>query len=351
MIIKTIPIFISHFTMNVPPIKLSLVTYNVLNPKLCTPEWFPKCNPDALCEPKRLDLVKNKICDWIIKQCIICLQEVNRQWYDELLPLFSGGDYDCIFADYGPAWHDYMGVLTAWPKERCYAIACNTSRLVDLTWSQQCKARLVTNSTGHLTTTLPDSWWRKLFDMLWAYFREGMRRFALTHQDKPKPSTQDQAFSAPNRLIWVRLGCVGSSFEFCVTNYHMPCKYWDNEFMHLHAHMLGTAAKHLSSQLPSVLVGDFNLERTAPAFGTLIQELPSLASCAEVAFTCRTENIFAGTLKKFQGQLDHAISWGWRHMTRKDLSASLSEEGPLPTLQEPSDHLPLCVEVWPLPMH
>jgi endonuclease/exonuclease/phosphatase family metal-dependent hydrolase len=341
-------LFFFFYCVMSPVATIAVVTYNVLNPKLCTTEWFPNCRAEALDASRRLAMVQDKICQWTQKGCVICLQEVSRQWYDLLLPLFSNTNYDCVFAEYAPEWQDYMGILTAWPKDRFYVRACNTSRLVDLTWSRQLRARVASTPKNHLTTTLPDSWWRKLFDMLWAYFREGMRRFAVTHKiPAPKPSTHDLVFSAPNRVIWVQLGCVTTPFEFCVTNYHMPCKYWDNEFMTLHTHMLGTAATQMSGTLPSMLVGDFNLERDAAPFGALLGELPKSSVMAEVVFTCRTENIFNGTLKKFQGQLDHAISWGWRHMTRKDFSTDLTDDGPLPNLQEPSDHLPLFVELWP----
>jgi len=361
-----------------------IVTYNVLNPKLCTPEWFPKCHPDALVESKRFELVQAKIRAWMEQTCIICLQEVSRKWGDLLAPLFSAGGYEFVLAEYGQHWQDFMGVLTAWPRDRFIVTERDTSRLTDLPTSQDLQAKMepmLRHSHTTVTTLLPQgSWWRHMCDWLWSCLRDTVRRLKRSPAP-PKPAAppskarcsnpEQPVFTPFNRIIWTCFECVNipspfslspSRFQFCVTNYHMPCKFKDSEFMQMQAYMLATATTQLSRGRPCILLGDLNIVRHTPPYLDLLKVFPDAVM---VEFTCHTDNGINGP---FKDQVDHFFldRSEWRSVLYEDPTRDLSghsvsdtletqslekpesPSGPLPTLEEPSDHLPLFVELMPL---
>lgn len=324
-----------------------MVTYNVLNPRLCTPEWFPECHPDALVESARLELVKARLQEFMMGRNIICLQEVNREWGDQFMPLFDAQNYGCIFAEHGSPYQNFMGIMLAWPRERLVLLEECTSRLVDLPWSRQ----LASSLQSALTKTLPEgTWWKQIYDSIWYYFRRGMQRVVrattTTFVSAPqlaKPTSQELAFTSYHRIIWARFQFIANNvtpYQFCVTNYHMPCKFKDNEFMQLHVRMLCLAATRLSKGTPVILCGDLNLTPQSPAFRLLKQSLQNFTHPTRT-MTCWSKNTQNGELKD---QLDYILynEQDWECVSNRGFDYE-GMQGPLPTVQEPSDHLPVLI--------
>lgn len=359
---------------------VSIVTYNVLNPKLCTAEWFPECHPQALLESHRWTLVSQKITEWMSHKCIICLQEVSREWSDRLMKLFDPS-YGCIVADYGTPRQDYMGVLVAWPHDLYLVLDCNTSRLVELPSSQKLLSDLCMAKMALTTPLSSDTMFGRWYNILCYYFRRCiLNRWtkSVTTQGKTKtwfaspfspsqPSSQDMAFSSFHRLIWIKFcrrsenGEIGRSLceqerlaspiegqtihcstQFCVTNYHMPCRYKDDEFMNLHTRMLVDATKWLSASCPFLMVGDFNAHPKTVAFQTMSNLLPQFL-CSARDFTCWTSTPANGPFKE---QLDYIWYSPGQWLLVRSHTPSCDIVGPLPTLSEPSDHLPVYNTFW-----
>jgi len=169
------------------------------------------------------------------------------------------------------------------------------------------------------------------------------------------------AFSSYHRLIWIRF-CrrssngengrssngengrseIHSANQFCVTNYHMPCRFKDDEFMNLHVRMLVNATKWLSTPCPFLIVGDFNLHPKTPAFQTMSTLLPQFAYSVR-EFTCWASNAENG---QFKDQLDYIWYNPNNWLLMRSHAPSEDVVGPMPTLTEPSDHLPVYNTFW-----
>ena len=71
---------------------------------------------------------------------MICLQELSRNWYAELVPFFDSREYILVFASYHNEASGYMGVAMAWPR-RFHAVGVclkQISHVVD--WTLACKS-------------------------------------------------------------------------------------------------------------------------------------------------------------------------------------------------------------------
>ena len=94
-----------------------IVTYNVLCQALANKNAFPLAT-DYQLDPKiRLQKLKTKLDGWIQQHAVICLQEVSRTWYLDLVSFFKGCNYTFIFMSYGIPAADYMGVGIAFPNK------------------------------------------------------------------------------------------------------------------------------------------------------------------------------------------------------------------------------------------
>lgn len=94
---------------------LNLVTYNILATIYATKETYPYTDKRYLTHHYRSALIKNDLQNMIDRGCVICLQEVNYEWYGDLLVFFNQNNYNFIIESYGNKLNDYMGVAIAHP--------------------------------------------------------------------------------------------------------------------------------------------------------------------------------------------------------------------------------------------
>lgn len=291
---------------------VTVVSYNVLSPQLADAEFYPKCTPRALDPTRRLALVEAQLRGWMAHGHIICLQEVARAWADRFTVVAAECGYACVHADYGTPRNGYMGVLTAWPRDRFQLLDCNTDRLAD---------------SLRLSPPAPPqpSAWQRFTDWLWATPPPAKDAVALTCQRY-------------NRALSTRFEAQGMC-DFGVVNYHMPCQFDNQEFMAAHVGMLlrACAAHFLDGRY--VVAGDFNIRPGTPAWDALQAAVPE-GTLSGPAWTCWTDSPRNGA---FKDQLDYVIPFGFRQHRLVEMERP--SEGPLPTLEWPSDHVPVIKEL------
>jgi mRNA deadenylase 3'-5' endonuclease subunit Ccr4 len=96
---------------------LNLVTYNILATVYCNKESYPYLDSKLLNHKYRSIQIKKELLQMIQRECVICLQEVNYEWYSDLLVFFNKNNYNLIIESYGNIKNDYMGVAIAHPKD------------------------------------------------------------------------------------------------------------------------------------------------------------------------------------------------------------------------------------------
>jgi mRNA deadenylase 3'-5' endonuclease subunit Ccr4 len=111
--------------------RIRIATYNVLSTNLCSKEYFEHCDPKAVQNNNRWELVKEKILERASSNTIICLQEVSLSWTCRLHKLFNELDYQFIPANYGSTFNGYMGVAIAFPRSVFEVVDCEMVRVAD----------------------------------------------------------------------------------------------------------------------------------------------------------------------------------------------------------------------------
>lgn len=294
--------------------RATVVTYNVLSPKLCDAQQYPDCAAEALDEAARFAKTEQLVAGWMAAGHIICLQEVSRAWADQLTCTALSRGYTPVFADYGTPRDGYMGVMTLWHNGRYALQAANTGRLCEL---------------ERVKPAVPPqrSYWRRAVDCVSAWM------WTLP------PAAEDPATltcHVYNRVAATHF-CTPTGRRLSVVNYHMPCKYHDQAFMAYHVRLLLQFAARCTT--PYILAGDFNIRPGTAAHAALDAASP-LGELASPGFTCWTHSPRSGV---FRDQLDYIIPFGVRGS--RWVGHTRPEAGPLPTLEHPSDHLPLVKEV------
>lgn len=319
---------------------VTVVTYNVLCTHLCSAADVPRCTPDAIDPALRQERIWNKLEPHIGDKHILCLQEVSRDWCMEHLPLFLANKYMLVYGLYGYDRNGYMGVAIAYPTALYHLLDSYMPRVAE--------------------------------DAKWP-----------TAPTAAEPTTQkhvlELANSRPNVLVLLRLQEIGTRCELVVGTYHMPCMYDRPEVMQLHAAAAANQALIFADESPLVLAGDFNFAPDSPGYRIITQrrctrdeERATAAACSgldvrehlrtsdvlksayvtaggpEPAFTVYSYSEWNGP-NLFSGTIDfifHSHHFNYAAVLQLPSSVDVFPT-PLPTVDEPSDHLLLCARLAP----
>jgi hypothetical protein len=110
---------------------ISVVTYNLLSPRLCDRKTFVRCHPHACDSKKRFKVIKDKLTSICSERSILCLQELTRDWQAKLLPTFVELGYVLVCGHYGNFRNGYMGVAIAYPNDLYELKESKISRVFD----------------------------------------------------------------------------------------------------------------------------------------------------------------------------------------------------------------------------
>lgn len=179
-----------------------------------------------------------------------------------------------------------------------------------------------------------------------------------------------------NTQVMLHLECSDTpKKEFVVATYHMPCEFRRPRLMVIHAALAAQAVQRFAEKKPIVWCGDYNFKPTDAAYelvtkGSLAEGHPHhvkralppednwhmevepfrsayvVARGKEPAYTnCTINKLSSGP---FVGTLDYIfLSHHWDVASVDILPEHYKEEDfcPLPTLEQPSDHLAVAAEL------
>ena len=228
------------------PVRVPVVTYNVLSSHLADPRRFRACDPECLEEHVRYERLLLQLRPHMRDRSIICLQEVSGVWAGRLHPFFQRMGYYFIHHPYGYAKNGYMGCGVAFPLDSYDLKTCATPKISEAKWWPPRARR-----PGPV---------RRVWNFVTGWFR----------RPDPAQATWDVARSRHNTLVFVRLTDKATQTDICVGTYHMPCVFWDPQVMNIHAALSGQQVQELAAGDPYVFCGDFNLKPGDAAYQLLL---------------------------------------------------------------------------------
>lgn len=303
---------------------VKIITYNILCSKLSDNKVFPEATSEQLDPEKRLIKIKAFFNEWISDKAIICLQELGRLWYCDLLKFFLEQDYILVYTGYGTNFNDYMGVAIAHPKE----MKINKIDIVS-----------TANFVKPIKTLAPPKNFSFLLNVLLGNFIE-IVYYMLNKKRaiiKQQLSTLELISNNNNILLMIE-------FEnFTVATYHMPLwlDYRKSATITIAEKILQTIKKFSSK--PFFLTGDFN---TLPDEPTIQVFKENNLNTRFDLITCfpKISSTFDGkNINTFKGQIDYIFYEIESNMFCKEMYTYSKNKELINTPNEldPSDHLPV----------
>mmetsp|Transcript_15167 Transcript_15167/g.18393 ORF Transcript_15167/g.18393 Transcript_15167/m.18393 type:complete len:375 (-) Transcript_15167:1061-2185(-) len=357
--------------------KIRVVTYNVLSQKLCSPEQMYKCDPKDLVPETRFENLISKVSTEVKKGSILTFQEVSQTWAGKLHCYFSANNYCFVVRLYGGKHSDYMGVGIAVPMEKYTIENVDIQRISDtVKWPRKPEP-----TRSRLALTL-----QPITDYLLAVASPLISIAGYVPgiwKEEKSDNTFDFSMKRYNGSVSVELKERSNSDEalpFWVSTYHMPCAFWNQKIMMIHAALAVSHAQKLAGESPLIFTGDFNLKPgdaayelitngeidtsrdeypQPPAYAPDFQVIPRIKKMRS-AYKEKTgsEPVFTNynwskpwnsSMKDepFIGCLDYIfLSKHFDVCSVRPLYASVEESnGPFPTGKEPSDHLMLAADL------
>lgn len=345
---------------------IRVTTYNVLSSHLGGADYYTSCKPEWLDPAYRFRQVKQKLDSEINKGAIICLQEISTTWGGSLHSYFAGKGYYFVLSNYGNKFNGYMGVGIAIPLSKYAVEDVNITRIADT-------KLVIREPKPPLIFQWLKSW---IVDPTIAL----LRKLSILRPFEGTP--WQMALNRQNQMVSMRLKRLGAeappasndastSETFVVGTYHMPCMFKLPQVMLIHTALSAQHIQRYARGDPCLFLGDFNFKPHDTTYklitsGTVSKEspeMPEMVTGDKYSFDlqtpfrsayrekCGTEPEFTNWAKvkedpEFIDTLDYVfMSDHWKVDSVDPLPQRTEVVGPLPNEFEPSDHLPLSVNL------
>jgi len=326
--------------------------------------------------PTRLKRVFKKLLPMIQRNAIICLQECSMLWVGELHTFFQKRGYHLVASMYGSPFNGNMGVAIAFPVRVYEAQQTSIQRVSEMKRWMPRKTETGASSNGDPLHALLDlaGYFASPF------FLEG-RGITLNDgdEDEEQPGVDiwDYSRGRQNTMVALKLKPRQSEHSsFVVATYHMPCAYWSPQVMVIHTALAAQCAHKFANGHPLILAGDWNFKPGSAPYQLLTTaRLPGthpahpgypdgeswcIESGLEAMKSAYAEKNPGGEPEftnyawvrddtdPFIGTLDYIfVSQSTEIVSVGKLPAIRSCRDPLPTGEEPSDHLMLSARLRP----
>ena len=357
--------------MSAASTNVRVTTYNVLSSQLARSDYFTFCNPKWLQASHRLGKIKEKMEVEVAKKSIICLQEVSTYWAGNLHSYFAARGYHFITGLYGSKFNGYMGVGVAVPMSEYDIIDADVTRVADTK-----KMVRAPKKTGLQLLVSEYIYW------------PFMRLIKALGWYKPPKDVWDEATNRFNQMVMVRLRPkalprglsqqlgeaeqASTSASFVVGTYHMPCIFRIPQIMMIHCSLSAQLIHKYAAGSPYVYCGDFNIKPDSAMYLLLrdgsvsptipeypkMQEgdswLPDVAPLKSAYVQCAgkepeyTNNARIVNEEPFIETLDYIFTSSahdWKVDKVQELGTKAAVTGPLPSEEEPSDHVLLSADM------
>lgn len=273
-----------------PADEVEVVTYNVLSSYMSRTNYYWHNDEKDLNQAGRLSRVQLKLLPLIQRGAVICLQECSPDWSGTLHAFFQGHGYHLITSHY----YRHFGVAIAFPTKRYDLEEASIQRVSEAKpWVDP--KRLDPKQEKPQVPSGPGARRKEVFHKLLdavSYFGSPfMIERGLTLAEKEDEDDDDSvaqeidpwefAKTRHHTLVAVKLRPrKAPSEQFVVATYHMPCAFWSQQVMVIHTALAAQYAYRFAKGLPLLLAGDFNFKPGAAPYtlltrGTLSEDNPS----------------------------------------------------------------------------
>ena len=270
--------------------KVRIVSYNLLSSHLANPQSYPTYPPQHLDPNIRLQLILQKLQQEIIppsskttttsstlsssssldhnplpndeiRPTIFCLQEVSYDWAGSLHTFFANHHYHVVTGLYGRPFNGYMGILTAYPIHHFDTVHVDICRLADTLPkpipSSVVPSPPVSSSPPPPFASFASVFRRRLIEPVSNYMTRTFQYLQLLPPDVREPECHwNSAQRRYNVLLSVVLAEKNNDNDnnnpprnqFVISNYHMPCVYYDEKVMVLHSDLCLARVQHIAQQ-------------------------------------------------------------------------------------------------------
>lgn len=250
--------------------EVEVVSYNVLSSHLSQTSYFWHNDPEDLKPQSRLQRLTSKMEPFMDRGAVICLQECSTTWAGYLHVFFQKRDYYFIYSPYGRQFNGYMGVGIAFPNQRYEAYAVQIQRVADVKGWPDAPRPDAVKGRSVLHTLLDFAGYFGSPSLL-----EGKGPLDPEREDDEKVLEEvdpwEYSRSRQNTMVSVMLRPkVGDLKDlFAVSTYHMPCAYWAPKVMVIHAALAAQCAHKFANGHPLILAGDWNFKPGAAPYQLL----------------------------------------------------------------------------------
>eukprot|EP00041_Stephanoeca_diplocostata_P011565 m.191378 g.191378 ORF g.191378 m.191378 type:complete len:356 (+) comp18590_c0_seq1:182-1249(+) len=241
--------------------RIIVATYNVLSSHLASPSYFAHCTESNLSAKKRLPRVLEKLESLVEQEAVICLQEVSMAWAGTFHTWFQNRGYHFTSSLYGKPFNGYMGIGIAFPNKRFEAVDIDLKRISDVKWwPRQPKP-----------TTIPvvEFVVRPILDSIGWMLEKLASAKNYVFGETIEHDYWDISKSRQNTMVSVKLQPVGGGAAVAVSTYHMPCAYYAPNVMLIHTALAAQHALKFAGVTPMILAGDWNTKPNDPAYTLL----------------------------------------------------------------------------------
>eukprot|EP01088_Endostelium_zonatum_P010234 TRINITY_DN23606_c0_g1_i1.p1 TRINITY_DN23606_c0_g1~~TRINITY_DN23606_c0_g1_i1.p1 ORF type:complete len:396 (-),score=63.85 TRINITY_DN23606_c0_g1_i1:27-1214(-) len=355
-----------------------VVSYNVLSSELSSTHHFTHNDPEHLFHRNRYKILQAKLTEETTLGSVICLQEVSRNWSAKLHVFFTQKNYNYIPSLYGDPKSGYMGVAVAFPNDKYFLQNCSITRVAEtIEFPKTPRPTFFDTVLARFKRLLST-----LFYLTFLFFfisAKILRYLKIT--SRPPKDSWNEALQRRNTGIFVRLRTKTKPQQnFCVGVYHMPCVYYDQAHMILHASFFSQMIEGLAKVDPYILAGDWNFKPLDPPYALLTEgKLKVDKKSAQYPVwkgdkarapkfnvegrTRRLRSVYKEQLgsepeltnyawtsfnepEPFYGCLDYIFVTDEFEITSvKQLPTRTELPGPLPSATEPSDHLLIATDL------
>jgi len=347
-----------------------ITTYNVLSSSLASPDHFRWCVASHLDKDYRFNKLTEKLLDEISHQAVINLQEVSNEWAGKLSAFFSQHSYHFITALYGHKFNGFMGVGIAIPYAKYSIVDVDICTLgTTLSLPRQPKPSMLTTLYEKcFGKSDPCPYWQSAAGRSNRMITVVLQPIENDVYKKLRSASKKKASSTDS----------SSDNNFCVSNYHMPCAFYDPPLMTIHCALAAQRARWVAKRatggegcLPYILTGDFNIKPHSTMYRLLTEgslkepnnpelpvTLPGISWSHEVS-PMRSAYAVASSEGSEKGRepdftnyaqtsddgpfidtLDYLfLSEQWEVIDVLALPNRVDVAGPLPNASEPSDHV------------
>lgn len=277
-----------------------VITFNVLSDNFVSNEYYPKVENRYINFRTRVEKVKRLLMSWMKVNFIICLQEISKQWYNEIANLFSHNMYEFKAITY---FKDKLGLGIAFPinhyellirddfivgtyVSEIYNNICANNGTYIHNHISKCESEKYNDTNLNISNNDSDNDHTEFYsDHTYTNMDNETNILVCdeTYDNVYNEMKESADMKTPILSLILRCKNRGNyvNKNIVVSTYHMPCRYMKKYFLATNIHSIKNRLQYLKNlslhRYPNdstsvILTGDFNINPKCSEYKLLTGE-------------------------------------------------------------------------------